>query len=584
MKRVLTLTSAVMVVTAMLCASAGDPRPFRFGVTFPSPECTTRFTRTRVAGFAPPSGTVAIQGAAVRVYPTGAFVGLVPLREGDNTIEIVAAQGRATQRRLLKVRCVDPITTSPAQPLAIDRVLCEPSMDMILQEGDLVKVRCKGSPGMAASWTLGGAANDLPLGEGEPAAHGTLMGVRGIYRDTYRIRAGDRVKGKRIQFTFRDATGHVVTALSPGRVTLVPGIFLTRGVVGAGGGTLIEEPGGRKVGELPPGTRVNLGGEAGGYWRVLLSRDDRCWLAKESVNVMMGEGGWDPVTAGSPTVTPGRDKSRITLPVSGPVPYRVTYGADGRELQIELFGAAPPKIISGLEANGAVKDVRLDRGPEGCVRLVARLRGDALWGYTCALAGGAIACELNNPPGKSLKRLTVAIDPGHGGRQPGAVSPTGLLEKDVNLAVAQAAAEYLKKKGARVVLTRCGDETVSLAERLGRARAAGADLFVSIHHNSQSEHGDPLASRGGDAFYGIEHSRRLADTMLGSLARSGVRVNGVQREGYAIVLPTEFPAVLVECGYLSHPGDEAELLKKSSAKRVGRAVGRGVEEYVKRCG
>lgn len=89
-----------------------------------------------------------------------------------------------------------------------------------------------------------------------------------------------------------------------------------------------------------------------------------------------------------------------------------------------------------------------------------------------------------------VDRVHVVIDPGHGGAEPGAVGPSGLVEKDLNLVVSRRAAELLTEAGATVLLTRDGDHTMTAAARGLVARATGAGLLVSVHHNGGAPAGD----------------------------------------------------------------------------------------------
>ncbi len=104
------------------------------------------------------------------------------------------------------------------------------------------------------------------------------------------------------------------------------------------------------------------------------------------------------------------------------------------------------------------------------------------------------ACQaiihLGPDAGTPIGRAHVVLDPGHGGAEPGAVSQGGLLEKDLNLAVAREAARLLTEAGATVVLTRDGDHTMTAAARGLVADAIGPALLVSIHHNGGAEPGD----------------------------------------------------------------------------------------------
>jgi len=113
-----------------------------------------------------------------------------------------------------------------------------------------------------------------------------------------------------------------------------------------------------------------------------------------------------------------------------------------------------------------------------------------------------------------LKGVTIVIDPGHGGLERGAVGPTGLMEKDINLTVALYLRDMLEEAGARVVMTRDGDYTVSLRQRIEIAHRADADLLVSIHHNAMETPADysmVLYDTWGKRNYSINVARSLLE-------------------------------------------------------------------------
>jgi N-acetylmuramoyl-L-alanine amidase len=581
-----TILRAVCPPLIFLMVAAAEPGAERTGlrITYPPDNSVTRFARTRIAGSCAPPCRVFIQGNPVRVYPTGAFVGLVPLDEGENVIEVLAKKGGEERRVRLRVTCRDPLVSSPVSPLAIDGRMGEPAVDTVLCAGDELRVQLKGSPGMKAFWSLGGLVQHAPLREMAPADEGLHQGIHGIYRASYRIRAGDHIEKTGVRFRLASGGGEETSAFSPGRVTLLPREELTKGEVSAEGAVLSGEPGGESAWELDPGARVNICGEAGGYYRLKLSKGERYWTAKEFVKPLKGEGGWGAISIGEPSLCRSEGGARLSVPLSGAASYRVTQAERKNLLVLELFGASPPGETINLKGVPPVKAVEFPKSESDAVRIVLYMGGRAQWGYRCRRTNEGLELYVRESPGREIGKLAIVIDPGHGGTQIGAVSPTGLQEKELNLMVARAVAEYLKARGARAVLTRNADEPLALADRIGRARAARADIFVSIHHDSHPGHCDPLKRRGARTYYGIRHSRPLAERIIKKIAKTGMKSNGSAQGNYAVILPPECLAVLVECGYLSHPRDEEMLMRKKFLTELGRAIGRGIVEYVEREG
>jgi N-acetylmuramoyl-L-alanine amidase len=241
-----------------------------------------------------------------------------------------------------------------------------------------------------------------------------------------------------------------------------------------------------------------------------------------------------------------------------------------------------------------------------------------------ALAGVAAAtlAARARPPARRLARI--AIDPGHGGPDPGAISPTGLYEKEVTLATALDLAAQLAASGRiEVILTRDGDAFVPLPARVARARAARADLFLSIHADTlpnaakrgasvftlsaqasdreaaalaQSENrsdlvaGIDLAKEPHDVSEVLfDLARRRTDNLSLAFARDLVAALGQttllldhpqRAAGFAVLTAPDIPSALVELGCLSNPQDERQLRQPAWRARLARGLLLGIEAYL----
>jgi N-acetylmuramoyl-L-alanine amidase len=219
-----------------------------------------------------------------------------------------------------------------------------------------------------------------------------------------------------------------------------------------------------------------------------------------------------------------------------------------------------------------------------------------------------------------LKVRKVVIDPGHGGRDAGAVGPHGLREKNVTLAIARKLANRLRAQGLSVVLTRDRDVFVSLDERTRIANEAHGDLFVSIHCNAARRRNlsgvetwtlnvasNRYAARLA-AYENAEDERRVSDLRLilrdlatkanagdarelaqsvqTSLVRTlrsrvgSVRDNGVKQALFYVLLGTRMPSILVETAFLSNPEEEARLRSAKYQDGTAEAIARGMRDFL----
>ncbi len=189
------------------------------------------------------------------------------------------------------------------------------------------------------------------------------------------------------------------------------------------------------------------------------------------------------------------------------------------------------------------------------------------------LSAPALAPSLDSP-------ITVVVDAGHGGHDPGAVM-AGVEEKDVVLDIALRIFELSQASPIQVVLTRSTDRYVDLKERVRFAERVGAVLYISVHANYVS---DPRV-RGIEVYVDdtrppSDPSWRLAEAVLGALvAETGARNRGVRTQKLYL-RHTDLPAVLVEVGYLSNPKERSLLLTPSYRERLARAILEGILEFL----
>ena len=185
--------------------------------------------------------------------------------------------------------------------------------------------------------------------------------------------------------------------------------------------------------------------------------------------------------------------------------------------------------------------------------------------------------RVNN--GKPL----VMIDPGHGGKDPGAIGAGNLREVDVILPIGKRIAEILEKQGIAVKLTRSGDNFVGLDERVQMSRDAGATLFVSIHANSIDNRPDV----NGLETYHYNLGKSFAETVHGNVLdfvnKNGFYLNNrnVRSARFLVLRKSTIPAILIETGYLTSEIEASRLRRDDYQKAMAEGIAKGIAQYVK---
>lgn len=182
-----------------------------------------------------------------------------------------------------------------------------------------------------------------------------------------------------------------------------------------------------------------------------------------------------------------------------------------------------------------------------------------------------------NPP---KQRAVVVIDPGHGGKDPGAIGIGGTQEKQVILPISKQIAAILEKEGVKVVMTRDSDYFVDLAPRVAIAERANADVFVSIHANSM---GLSRPDINGLETYYFSSGQRLAQIIHRNvLQRVTIRDRGVRRARFYVLRKSSMPSVLVEVGYMTGREDNPRLRSAAYQTQMAEAIARGILQYLGR--
>jgi len=280
-------------------------------------------------------------------------------------------------------------------------------------------------------------------------------------------------------------------------------------------------------------------------------------------------------------------------------------GDYGHRLVLDIYPISPPDPLMALSNEGAVKSAQANASEHIQSDRKSRTTG-------------------NKEPSSTIRVITIAIDPGHGGEDPGAMSKRGTHEKNITLAIARKLkAKIDAEPNMRAALTRDGDYFLSLPMRLEKARKLKADLFVSIHADAfvkphargssvftLSERGATsaaarwLAKKENDAdlIGGVnldtkdpylnktlldlslsqtrEDSHTLAREVLSEIGEiNHLHKSNVEQAGFAVLKSPDIPSILVETAFISNPAEERKLLNKAYQDKMAQAMLDGIKRY-----
>jgi N-acetylmuramoyl-L-alanine amidase len=404
------------------------------------------------------------------------------------------------------------------------------------------------------------------------------------------------------------------------------------------------------------------------------------WLGAGALALPLPRAAWASAQVSAARVWPSREYTRLTIETSGPLAHQLLVLKDPERLALDLEGLAAVGELQALGGRIAASDphiqaVRVARNRPGVIRVVLELRTEVSpqvfalapvgeYGHRLVVdlypttpldplmalleaearrdasegAGSAsdASDDRTDPPVHGAGRdagarrperrrpITVAIDPGHGGEDPGAIGPAGTYEKHVALAIGRRLKGMIDRdRGMRAMLTRDDDYYVPLAARVQKARRVNADLFVSIHADAfrtphvrgasvfaLSENGASsaaarwLAQKENDADLiggvnlgvrdpvlartlldlsqtaAISDSLKIGRILLEEIAEvNALHKPRVEQAGFAVLKAPDVPSILVETAFISNPEEERKLRSDRYQQRMARSLSEGIRRY-----
>ena len=395
--------------------------------------------------------------------------------------------------------------------------------------------------------------------------------------------------------------------------------------------------------------------------------------------ISLGDAAFADIKVSSARVWPAEEYTRLTLESENPIQYSLTTvkHPDRVVLDLEYVSLTPElkKLPGKIDpADPYIRSVRIGRFKPNVLRLVLDLKTEALpqafvlrpvgnYGHRLVLdiypfippdplmaflnengitiseiepgadqntkangeatSGRGTGTPKKNQP-EMIRLTTIAIDPGHGGEDPGAISRSGTYEKDITLAIAKRLkAKIDKEPNMRAALTREGDYFISLSRRLVKARQLQADLLVSVHADAfikphargssvfaLSENGATSAAarwlakkeNEADLMGGVNldiKDRYLKETLLDLSQTATIndslklgkavlsKISGVnhlhkpevEQAGFAVLKSPDIPSILVETAFISNPDEEKKLKNAAYQDKLADAILAGIKRY-----
>ena len=544
--------------------------------------------RHRIAASTNPTSRAFINYKEVKVYGSGAFVGLHYLTS-DTTLLHVAVVNSMGDSLFKDIVFIKPIPkTYPFDEIYIDNV-SQPAEDRWMIAGDVLEVKIKASPGQNPVFDIDGVESGIPMRELDPKKAG---GLGGIYVGKYKIQERDECANVPIRFRISKNFFSSEKAFSSGKISIirdslprVAEVIGKRPFLNAGLGG--DRLGGAKLGFIVEGVKVIVTGKVGDQYRVKLSEGMEAWLPQEYAQLSPLNATLPYTLTGSVTVTGNDSEDVIRVGLGQKVPYTSEQLTDPMAIVVNIFGATSNTnwITHHLNAK-EIQQVKCTQVGADHFQLMIYLKQKQHWGYDIAYEGTSMKIRVRHTPvvtnpASPLSGMTIAVDAGHGIGSQGALGSLGTIEMNMTLAIAKELNTQLQAKGIKTVMTRETDDNVLMSDRAEKILSSNATILVSIHCNSTGETSDAEQIKGTSTYYRYPGFKPLSDIMYKKMLELGLGQWGVTGNfNFSLSGPTQLPNVLVETAFLSNPEDEMKLIDPEFRKQIAAKIISGLEEFV----
>lgn len=324
---------------------------------------------------------------------------------------------------------------------------------------------------------------------------------------------------------------------------------------------------------------------------------------------------------------PDQDSLRIVLELSSPAVFAESYLHNPDRVYIDLDHTSVASPIAPIEiGDGVIKQVRTGQHDKETVRIVIELNSAVDYKVFPLTSPDRLVIDISKKTPASQRPdspviRTIVIDPGHGGKDPGAIGRHGLMEKEIVLDVGLRLKGLIKERlGAHVIMTREEDIFIPLEERTAIANAKDADLFISIHANSSRrkeakgvetyllgratdkdamdaalrENSAPRNKSSDDLQFILtdllttakkEESLRLAHYVQANIVeklepRYKSVDHGVKQAPFYVLVNAKMPSILAEISFISNPEEERLLAEEGYRQVIAEAIFEGIKKYV----
>lgn len=566
-------------------------------ISYPPANYQTAAERIFVIGSAPSTGTVSIDNKPIPRSPKGHFAVSFALKVGTNTFDI-NYQGQT--KKLVVTRATVAKSAAPTNNFVANSL--EPQGDLARLPGELVCFGASAPTKAKVNVTISGQdiklqeqSNlvDLPdnkaalIDSNQPRA---LYGA-GQYLGCAIATAAAELGNPTYKLEVNNPKPTTVTQAAPGKIQILSPVNLDiaevkveNGITRTGAGSDFS-----RLTPLPKGTRAAITarqtGSNNGTQANWVRLDYGAWILADQVQITPGVAVPPQTIVKSVTSRERPGATDVIFPLQTAVPISVDQGTN--TFTLTLYNTTAQTDIIKFNGNPQVSGLTWKQTAPGVVQYVFNLRSSQQWGYKLKYQGSSLVLSLRHPPkldranfSRPLAGIKILLDPGHGGKDSGALGPNGYTEKDANLYASKLLANELSMRGASVYLTREVDRFIELDDRRAIIDNLEPTLALSVHHNSLPDGGNP-DTKGFSTFWYHAQAQGLARYIHNYVVKDTGRPSyGVFWDNLALARPAAAPSVLLEWGFMSNPSEFEQIADPQQQQQMAKSIADSITQWL----
>ncbi len=570
-------------------------------ISYPPAEYQTSADRIFLIGSAPIGGEVMIDRKSIPRSQKGHFAAVFNLKVGKNTFEINYKGQSKTIRVTRSPGAVPPTAKDNFVPGSL-----EPQGNLATMPGETVCFGASAPTKAKVSVNISGqdiklqeqaSLVDLPdnksalIDRNQPQAMYGAGQYLGCAIASAAADLGNPTYKLEVPTSSPTAKPINVSQAAPGKVEILSPLNLDIAEVKIDGG--ITRTGASsdfsRLTPLPKGTKAAITarqtGNNNGKLASWVRLDYGGWILAEQVTVTSGVK-VPPKTIVKSVASKEREgNTDVLFPLQVAVPISIEQSTN--TLTLTLYNTTAQTDIIRFNDNPVVSRLDWKQTAPGIVQYVFNLKSKQQWGYKLKYQGSTLVLSLRHPPkldkanlDKPLLGTKILLDPGHGGKDSGAVGPNGYTEKDANLYASKLLANELAMRGASVYLSREVDKFIELDDRRAIIDKLEPTVAFSVHHNSLPDGGNPN-TKGFSTYWYHAQAQSLAMYIHNYVVKDTGRPSyGVLWDNLALARPASAPSVLLEWGFMSNPSEFEQIANPQEQQKMAKSIAESITQWL----